>query len=56
MSNDTKSPRRKLPRNIVEKTDREIMARIFGKRVMKKIDKALQEHDGQDVADSHNER
>lgn len=33
-----KKRRRKVPRNIVEKTDREAMTRIFGKRVMKEVD------------------
>ena len=47
---------RKLPRNIVEKDDREIMTRIFGKRAMKEIDRTLQEHDGDDVTNDHTER
>lgn len=33
--------RRKVPRNIVEKTDREIMEAVFGKRVMHKVDAVL---------------
>ena len=47
------SRRRKLPKNITEKTDREIMTRIVGKRVMKKLDEVLQEQDGQGVRNSH---
>lgn len=32
---------RKVPRNIVEKTDREVMDTVFGKRVMHKVDQVL---------------
>ena len=35
--------RRKVPRNIAEKTDREIMETVFGKRVMKATDRGLAE-------------
>ena len=38
-----KKRRRKVPRNIVEKTDREIMETVFGKRVMHKVDAVLTE-------------
>lgn len=38
-----KKKRRKLPKNIVEKTDREAMTQIFGKRVMKEVDHVLEE-------------
>jgi len=47
---------RRLPRNITEKTDREVMTRIFGKRAVGQLDKVLQEHDGQDVTKDHTER
>ena len=53
MASSPPKKRRKLPKNITEKTDREIMTRVVGKRVMKKLDEALQEHDGQDVTNSH---
>ena len=46
---------RRLPRNITEKTDREVMTRLFGKRVMTAVDRVLEEHDGQDVTSVHNE-
>ena len=39
--------RRKIPRNIVEKTDREIMETVFGKRVLKKVDEVLSEQNEQ---------
>ena len=35
--------KRTLPANIAEKTDREIMETVFGKRVMGKVDDALAE-------------
>ena len=44
MSNPKKKKRRKLPKNIVEKPDREVMTRIFGKRIIKKVDQVLDEH------------
>ena len=34
--------KRKLPRNIGEKTDREIMVRLFGKRAMAELDKVAE--------------
>ena len=34
-----KRKRRKLPKNITERPDREVMERIFGKRVRKEVDK-----------------
>ena len=34
-----KNKTRKLPRNIGEKTDREIIVRLFGKRAMAELDK-----------------
>ena len=33
--------RRTVPRNIGEKTDREIMETVFGKRVMRAVDREL---------------
>ena len=56
MADPPSKQRRRLPKNIAEKTDREIMTRIFGKRAMKELDQVLQEHNGQEVTDSHNER
>ena len=41
-----KKKRRKLPRNIVEKTDREALTRILGKRVMKEADAVADEWRG----------
>ncbi len=35
--------KRKLPKDIAERTDREIMERLFGKRVMKEVDKLTKE-------------
>jgi len=37
--------RRKVPRNIGEKTDREIMESVLGKRVLKEADRVLAEYD-----------
>lgn len=50
------SKQRRLPKNITEKPDREVMERIFGKRIMDEVDRVLQEHDGQHVTSSHTER
>ena len=38
-----KKPKRKrtVPRNIVEKTDHEVMEVIFGKRIMREVDKIV---------------
>ena len=38
--------RRLVPRSIAEKTDREIMEAVLGKRVLKEADRFLAEHDG----------
>ncbi len=35
--------KRKLPKDIAERADREIMERLFGKRVMKKVDALVAE-------------
>ena len=51
----TSPKRRRLPKNIAEKPDREVMERIFGKQAMRKVDQALQEYDGQDVTRPRNE-
>ena len=40
-----KKRRRAVPKNITEKTDREIMTTLFGKRVMKEVDLVLEEQD-----------
>ncbi len=37
-----KKKKRKLPRNIGEKNDREIMVRLFGKRAMAELDKVVE--------------
>ena len=34
-----------MPRNIGEKTGREIMETVLGKRVMKEVDRVMAEHD-----------
>ena len=36
-----KKKRRKLPANIITKTDREIAERVLGKRVLKAVDAVL---------------
>lgn len=38
--------RRKVPRNIGDKTDREIMESVLGKRVLKEADRVLAEYNG----------
>ncbi len=38
--------RRKVPRNIAQKTDREIMEAVFPKRVMQEVDRVVAEHNG----------
>ncbi len=50
-----KPPKKKplLPKDIATRTDREIMTRIFGKRVMNEVDRVLQEKGGGSVNDSH---
>lgn len=35
--------KRKLPKDIAERPDREVMERLFGKRVMKKLDEIVAE-------------
>ena len=37
--------KRKLPKDIAERPDHEIMEKVFGKRAMKKIDEFLEESD-----------
>ncbi len=34
-------PRKKLPKEVVEMDDHDIMEKIFGKRVMKEVDKLV---------------
>ena len=49
----TQTPRkkRKLPKNATELPDRELMEKLFGKRVMKKVDALVAERsDPEDVA------
>lgn len=36
--------RRKVPRSIAQKTDREIMEAVFPKRVMQEVDRVVAEH------------
>ena len=48
--------RRRLPRNIAQKTDREIMTRIFGKRVMAQLDKLTEDSDDTDANHSIHSR
>ena len=38
--------RRRLPRNIADRPSREVMELIFGKRIMREIDKLLEELNG----------
>jgi len=35
--------KRRLPRNIVQRTDAEVMERLFGKRVKRELDKLAKE-------------
>ena len=35
---NSQNKKRKLPKDITERSDREVMERIFGKRIMKKVD------------------
>ena len=35
--------KRKLPKDITERPDREVMEKLFGKRVMKEVDKLTRE-------------
>ena len=51
-----KTRRRRLPRNIAQKTDREIMTRIFGKRVMAELDKLTEDPDDSDTNHSIHSR
>lgn len=43
MTQAPKKKRRKLPKDITEREDREVMERIFGKRIMKKLDAIVRE-------------
>jgi len=55
MSTQPKKRARKVPATIREKTDRDIMETLFGKRVMKRVDTELAEYEGRGK-DSMNER
>ena len=39
MAQNPKKKKRRLPKNVSELPDREVMERIFGKRVVKELDK-----------------
>jgi hypothetical protein len=39
----TPKKKRKLPKNITEKPDREVMEKLFGKKVMKEVDKVVRD-------------
>lgn len=41
----TQKPKKKdkLPKNIADRPDREVMEKLFGKRVMKKVDAIVEE-------------
>jgi hypothetical protein len=39
----TPKKKRKLPKDIAERPDREIMEKVLGKRVMKKVDELVSE-------------
>lgn len=44
-------PKKKtLPKDIAERPDREIMEKLFGKRVMKKVDAVVQERSDEPVS------
>lgn len=42
-----KKRRRKVPRNIAEKPDREIVERVLGKRVLKELDRVVSDELGE---------
>ena len=41
--NQAPKKKRKLPKDIVERSDHEVMEKLFGKRVMKKVDELVTE-------------
>ena len=43
MTQKSKPKKRKLPKDITERSDHEIMEKLFGKRVMKKVDELVAE-------------
>ena len=43
MAQQPKKKKRKLPKDILERPDHEVMEKIFGKRVMKEVDRIVQE-------------
>ena len=43
MAQTPKKKKRKLPKDITERTDHEVMEILFGKRIMKKIDTFVSE-------------
>ena len=48
MAQKPKKKKRKLPKDILERPDHEVMEKIFGKRVMKEVDRIVQER-SQDI-------
>ena len=42
MAQKPKKKKRKLPKDILERPDHEVMEKIFGKRVMKEVDRIVQ--------------
>lgn len=44
--------KRKLPKDIVHKSDDEALEKIFGKRVKRELDKTVQESEKKGVSDS----
>lgn len=45
--------RRKVPRNIAEKPDREIVERVLGKRVLKELDRVVSDELGEAEIGDH---
>jgi hypothetical protein len=43
MANQKEKKKRKLPKDITKKPDREVMEKLFGKRVVKELDKLTSE-------------
>jgi hypothetical protein len=46
MTQKSKPKKRKLPKDIAERPDAEIMEKLFGKRVMKKVDAIVADRSG----------
>ena len=47
MTHTPKKKKRKLPKNIVERDDHDVMERVFGQRAMREIDALVRECSGE---------